>query len=363
MRNRSFAADAAVRRQHRVGMGVFMLACALLLLWLSSGLWSALVERLGSFDDGTEVYRRAQWASTMALAGFVVASCAMVVWLAGRSLRAAFGLPERVTPSALANLIALRVVAATVALFWLWLWASDEIFIRGVTWAPVGSLLLGLFVCANFAWDAPRLFLDARSALRARAGLLAVPEHALSRLPRAGRVHTRGTVVAGPRVLPSTEGPCVYRARTPAPDRGPPPAPSVEVVPFLVESDGAQAIVEVDPRALLVEAHRPDDGDGHEASAPGRDTVVRVGDRIELVATVQGGGGDAYRGSLPALGASDDGPLYLFASGGAMKRRFVFAAIVELACAAGLALCTFALGAGWFCLGALARVDVHHLPR
>jgi hypothetical protein len=271
-------------------------------------------------------------------------------------MRDFFGLPGRETPEWLLKLTPLRVLVSFVLFICLATWALDEILVRRVEWAPVGSLVIGLVITANFAWDMPRLFVDGRAALRARLPILRIPIATLGALPSSGRVRVRGRITGAlaDRAQPIEEGErgIVYQRRLGSVGD---PIEKI-VVPFLVEADGAQAIVDLRAGAPIVEAV--------EVSAPPLFyTRLRVGDRIEVIGNVQGGGdGDAYRSGMPRISAGpDDEPLLVFANADSMHRRLVIAAVVELVCAALLCACVVGLVVAWVGLRMIAHPELHKL--
>lgn len=321
----AFVARAAVKRRARIGDGVLGVIGAVFVGWMATGFASWLLRRLSLFHQGSEVYRTAEWASTTSIASFTFVAGSLAAWLLARSLRAFFGLPVRVVPDWVRGLATLRAFAALIVLGWIGLWSIDEILLRTTASAPLISLLLGLAMCAQLTWDAPRLLRDGRAALEARLPILRVPLQPLATLaaPEPGRlVRTRGRVVAG----------------------------AGEGEPFRIEDEGAQAVV--DPTAGPFVS---------EAEAAG----VEAGARVEVLGEIVGGG-DAYRGGIPTIRARRAGPkpqpLMLFGEGGSMARRLVVAGAVELVCAALLASMPLGLTGTWLYLRHVAQPSVHKLP-
>ena len=201
-----FVVRAAAQRRGSIVGGLSGLGLAAFVCWLGWDVAASLWRDRVLFAMGTEVYRKAEWATMTARTAFVAVGISFVVWMVAHSLRAALRLPRREAPEVVRSLLALRVLVTVVLVIWLLLWSSEETLLRGVEWAPVGALLLGLMVCGNFAWDVPGLIRDGRAALATAMPVLALPVRSLSSLPQAGRVRVRGTIAAATEVITGTDG-------------------------------------------------------------------------------------------------------------------------------------------------------------
>jgi hypothetical protein len=294
--------DLAVARRVPRSTALLPLVGAAILLGWTVGLLGDVAARFGTFGYGTIVYKRAQVASTTALAALAMTMFAFAIWLIAISLRAALGLPGRRPSGARAKLTWVRVIVAFVIMITLGSWAEDEFFARGLHDAPTRALGMGLVLTLMFAYDVPRLVRNAVACLRARAPMRRARRVELAALEgaRAGeRVRVAGRALA--------EAALVYEHAEP------PRAAS-----FVLESGHHRVFVDVDPGRLIVQS------DG---------THIDSGASVEVVGEVTTPASkDAYRGGIARLGGS----IYLFAGAHAMGRRLVTAACVELFAAVGL---------------------------
>ncbi|HEV8321100.1 MAG TPA: hypothetical protein VG389_05755 [Myxococcota bacterium] len=347
----SFAADAAVGRRPEWGRGLAGVAGAAGLGCIVWAFADGLRARLGLFAMGTAVYRDAQWASTAAIASFVAAGTALAVWLLARFLRAALGVPVRPLTRRRARFAKLRAAAAVPMLLILAVWSLDEILVRGVRGAPFVALGLGAVTSLLLAYDVPRLARNGLAALRERTPLLGIPFHELDALPAAGLVRTRGVVAAGDDTLWTAQGACVWLRRTADPTPLGRESESLEARPFRLEHRGARVFVDLDPARALVVTPAALDPVAAEVGLP-------VGAPVEVIGAVIAGEAGAYRGAPPRLGPTPGprGRLFVFAGPrGAMNRRLVLAAAVDLLAAAGLLGSVLFLAVAWSYLGFLAR--------
>lgn len=345
MVTQSFVTRAAAgTRPSAAGAGV-LLVVALAVGRLVAGRAGELAWRFGQLQFGTATYRAAQWSSTAALASLVAAAGSLVVWLVARSLRSALGVPQR----SVDRISGWRIAATSIALMCLLFWASDEVMVRRWESGPWVTVVVGLAVCANFTWGVPRLVRDALAALASRLPLVALPLSSLARLPASGRVRVRGVVRAGAEAMPVAAGNAVCR-RAIGDDE------PLEVVPFFLDDDTGRAQVELVGRPVIAELR---DHPLPEGVLPAWRALVD-GDRVEVVAEVEGATSDGAYRSGPRVLTSRTKPAYLFgqAGGRAMSKRLTFAAAVELASAGGLALSSLALLATWLWLRHAAHLEI-----
>jgi hypothetical protein len=277
----SFVTETAAKRPRQIFAGLLLVATAVGVGWLATlAFWEPFVGRLGSFNIGTVVYKRAQWVSTVSMAALFAVTLAVASWLVSVGLRRALGLPGRPV-----RWLALRSFVAVPVLGWLLFRAADEWMNRyhSVEW-PIG---IGLGVCLLFAADVPRILADVVAVWRLRAPLLAARRRSIAQARAGERVWLRGVVTG-------VEG--------------------AELT--LRDKDGETVVVDLDPARLVVEGAPP-----------------ATGATVDAIGTMAGES-DAYRGDK-RLGAGR-GRLFLFVDAQAMHRRFLVAAGVETLAVLGL---------------------------
>jgi hypothetical protein len=291
----SFAREAVIRgraRWHNIG-GVIV--SALFLAPLVAHQAGELSERLGMFDMGSLVYKRAQWSSTVALAACLAVNLGFATWLLARTLRGALGLPDREIAFDSKSLRGFwfwtRFFVGGFALIVLYVRADDEVLLRRGEHPVLFSLGIGTAACLLFAYDVPRLIANAVDALRTRLPVLLTRSFELDALPTEGRVRARGTLVAGD----------------------------------LLSGGGVSVALDVDPERTVIE------GSDH------------VGTDVEVIGEVtRAPDAGGYRNAPSRIGPGR-GMLYVFEGRDRVTRRLLSAAAIELSAAGGMVLATVGL--------------------
>src|SRR5262249_60421749 len=107
--------------------------------------------------------------------------------------------------------------------------------VRGSQWAPEAAMAIGILLCLAFAYDVPRLMVNAVGCMRLRLPLLSVRRCALSDLPPEGRVRVSG-------IISSADGVPYQRG-----------AGRVQAAGFVLSDQGASARIDIDPQHVIVE--------------------------------------------------------------------------------------------------------------
>jgi hypothetical protein len=332
---RDFSIDAAVRRPGQWS-GILGLLASALCAYIGYGLFWDQFGEMGTVGGTSAAYLRAEWATKLAGVTWSCLLATAAAWLAARSLRMTLGLPQRPPTKWTQALLALRMCVAVVLMGRMVVWqalGAPTLKLTGVT--PAHGVVTGLGVWLMFAYDVPRLLMNAAACLRARLPTLLMRKTPLADLASAtGRVRVGGVVALGSEgPLGSDTGGLVYE-RTLEPQPGGPALERVKCVSFHLTERGAHARVDVDPRRLLIEA------DLQTGQA-----LVRVGDSIEVIGETTGQG-ELYRAGVPCV-APGNGKLVVLRADSGLHRRLLVAATVELIAGVGMTLAGVAIVVFW----------------
>jgi hypothetical protein len=305
--SKRFVDGVAVRRPATGGAVVRLIGAAGLLL-VVVGLAQAALLRVEGMNIGTVVYRRAQWVSAIANVSLACVMGATATWLISSSLRAVLRLP--VKPVSVWWFWIRAAAALTIMAVLSW-WAQDEIYVRWNPQAKRDVLVMGLVLCALFWFDIPRLVKNGVACVRLIWPIRGVRRVAVADLPASGTVLIEG-------IVENTDG-NTYAVF----------APWLPSKPFIVVDGKHRVLVDPDSEVIL----------RSDAAAE-----ICAGDRLAIVGRVE---------SAPSTGPFRSGglarivPSFLFAGGASRTRRFVVAAVVELASAWALVAWPIILVTSW----------------
>jgi hypothetical protein len=302
-----YVGSVAADRPSRSRFALLLLALGLLFFaWLTY--YSALEPVL---DWPSEGWQKVERGRRFARMGWALFFAMMGLWLMARSVRSWLGLPP-MTWAGARWFVALRALVTTVLLFILTVRLRETIASPSYEdhRALLGSIAGVVWIL--FAVDLVPLVRRGIVSLRARVSALAFKRSSVGG-PESGRVRIEGTIALGERSLKGAYRPsrCVYRHALDGDGHS-----VIDLVPFLLESEGHRLFVDLIPeRTLVVPEHA-------------RITEIGEGDKVEVWGDVTRPS-DVFRGQ-PSRMSPGSGRLYVFQGSRSLNRRLTVAAIFEL---------------------------------